>query len=387
MLNEPLRTRIFHQTAKNLIRNRAVVENNNPLNNIIKIEGKEYINFSSNDYLGLTRHQKVSRVFSKAVEKYGFGSGASALISGYSNEHKETEIRFAEWLNLDKAVLFNAGYLANLGVVSSLVNRSNTIFSDKLCHASLIDGIQLSRAKHYRYKHCNMDHFEQLAALEIPDLIISETVFSMEGDIAPINKLVSFSKKYDANLIIDDAHGIGVLGSNGRGICEHYNLHQNDFGCLILPLGKAFNAMGAIVAGRAEVIDAVIQFARSYRYTTSLPPAVCAALRASLDVVCEEKWRRESLKENIQLFIFTAVNRGLNLISKDETAIKSILFYDNDKVINAQKYLASKGFFVSAIRPPTVPHNTARIRICLNASHSKQQIIELAEHLDRAAQI
>ena len=186
--------------------------------------------------------------------KYGFGSGSSSLVSGYFDSQREIEARFAAWLQVDNAILFNSGYLANIGVIGALANRNTTIFSDKLCHTSLLDGIQLSRAKHYRYRHCDSTHLRQLASTHKPDLIITESLFSMEGNIAPIKEIVTLAHQQQSGLIIDDAHGIGVLGEKGGGICELAQLNQSAFSCLIAPLGKAFNGMGAIVAGNDEVI-------------------------------------------------------------------------------------------------------------------------------------
>jgi 8-amino-7-oxononanoate synthase len=354
---------------QNLMRQRQIVKAN--------VNDKVHINFSSNDYLGLMQHPTIASAFSDAIKKYGFGSGASAMVSGYSDAHSELEQQFEKWLKVDRTILFNSGYLANIGVISSLVNRSSSVLSDRLCHASILEGIQLSRAKHYRYQHCNSEHLQKLAETKNADLIVTESVFSMEGDIAPITDITEIAAQHQSKLIIDDAHGIGVLGRQGGGICEELGITQDQFTCLVLPLGKAFNGMGAIVAGKNEVIETILQFSNSYRYTTSLPPAVCIALQASLNVIMEEQWRREQLKENIKFFIHHAVEKKLTFTSTAQTPIKSLIIGDNDKALKLQSFLLAKGYYVAAIRPPTVPKNTARLRISLNCLHTEAQIVSL----------
>lgn len=349
--------------------------------NLIKYQSKTYLNFSSNDYLGLENHPDIKESIQQGVEKYGFGSSASCLVSGYSQMHEAVENQFSEWLGVDRTLLFSSGYHANLGVITSFATRQNTIFSDKFCHASILDGIQLSRAKHFRYAHNNISHLSNLCLRHKPDFLITESVFSMEGDIAPISQLVELAQTHHAGLILDDAHGIGVLGQKGKGILEYAKIHPSQITCLILPLGKAFNGMGGMVAGQSEIIEHILQFARSYRYTTGLPPAVCSGLLASLKLVSQEAWRREKLQENIFNFNQSAQKQGLALISSEPTPIRSINLKDNKLVLKVQEGLLEDGFYVSAIRPPTVPQNTARIRISLNALHSKKQIDYLIERI------
>lgn len=360
-------------------RTRMIVSNHD--SNILTVNGTKCINFSSNDYLGLAKHPKIMAAFIKGANKYGFGSGSSSLLAGYFDVQHELEMRFARWLRVDKTILFNSGYLANIGVISSLADRSCTIFSDKLCHASILDGIQLSRARHYRYKHNSIEDLTRLTKLRQPTLIVTEAVFSMEGDIAPIKDIVAIAHKQKASLIIDDAHGIGVLGNHGGGIFEHAGITQNQVACLITPLGKAFNGPGAIVAGKSDVIEAILQFARSYRYTTAMPPAICSALITSLDVVQNDNWRRIRLKELIQFFTENTIKRGLSLTSSDLTSIKSIIIGDNHSVTKLQAKMLAKGFYISCIRPPTVPEKTARVRISLNCLHTEKQIINLLDYI------
>ncbi|HLD95657.1 MAG TPA: 8-amino-7-oxononanoate synthase [Alphaproteobacteria bacterium] len=370
----------FYKNA-HLLRTRRTVD---PLeNSYIMLDGKKLLDFSSNDYLGLKKHPKVIECASKALNEYGIGSGASAFVSGYSKEHEKTEEMFASWLKVDKALLFPSGYSANCGIFGVLVKRSDTVFSDKLCHASILDGISLSRAKHFRYKHNDVNHLKAMSKKMSPTLTITESIFSMEGDITPLSELVKTTKETGSGLIIDDAHGIGILGRSGKGAIEHFSLTQEDFSCLVLPLGKAFNACGAIVAGKMEVIEAVTQFSKSYKYTTALPPVICAALQASLKVLQEESHRREHLKEICEFFNQYAAYKGITLISKELTPIRMVPVQTIQKLLKVQDSLEKNGFYVPAIRPPTVPKNQARLRISLNTLHTKNQIEQLLNLLSK----
>jgi 8-amino-7-oxononanoate synthase len=383
MLMQNLENQIKKYHKIGLTRKRYIISHQEKLENKIWVNGKSIINFSSNDYLGLNKNQNIIESFTEGVKKYGFGSGASALISGYSEAHAQTEVKFAKWLNVDKAILFNSGYQANIGVISALVNRSDIVISDKHCHSSLLEGIQLSRAKHYRYDHNDLQHLKLLSKNNPPDLIVTESIFSMEGDIAQIKEIKEIAQGQGSGLIIDDAHGIGFLGNDGRGISDEFNLTQNQYTCLVLPLGKAFNGIGAIVAGRSKIIDAILQFAKSYRYSTALPPAICLALQAVLSIIMDEKWRRELLKRKIHFFINYASEIGLELISKDITPIKCITILNNNKTMGLQAYLLEQGFYVSAIRPPTVPQNSSRLRISLNCHHTESQIMKLLDSIKK----
>ncbi|MBY0534141.1 MAG: 8-amino-7-oxononanoate synthase [Rickettsiaceae bacterium] len=349
----------------------------------IHINDDRYINFTSNDYLGISNHPEITKAFIKGVESFGFGSCSSVLVSGYSSIQQKLEEQFAEFVGRDRAIFFNSGYMANLGVITALASRKSVIFSDKFCHASLLDGILLSKAKHFRYQHQNIEHLKYLASIACPDIIITESIFSMEGSITQIADIVEIAKENKSLLLVDDAHGIGVLGENGGGICEEVNLSQEDIPCLITSCSKALGGFGAMVSGRTELIEMILQFAKSYRCTTSLPPAICQGLLASLTVIRTEQWRRDKLKENIQTFIEESGKLGLELVASDMTPIKSILAYDNKRAVAAQKFLLTKGFLVACIRPPTVPAKSARIRISLSCHHTEKQIIEMLSHLER----
>lgn len=379
MLTKSIKDNLIKMKNLTLLRERRVAEFSK--DNKIHIKDKTYIDFSSNDYLGLRKHPKISEAFINAVKQYGFGSGASTCISGYSKAHEKLEASFAKWLGVDKALVFSSGYLANIGTISALANRSSTFFSDKLCHASLLDGLILSRAKHVRYQHNNIQHLQQLATMHKPDFIVTESVFSMEGDMADVPAIVKLAKTYQSALFIDDAHGIGILGEQGQGVINHFGLKSEDFACLILPLGKAFNAMGAIVAGSSTMISAILQLSRAYRYTTALPAALCSAIQSTLHIVQEEEWRRLQLRKNIHCFISYAREKKLCLTSEAETPIKTLIIGDNQKVLLLQDFLLSQGFYVAAIRPPTVLKGTARLRISLNSLHHQEEMIALIDHI------
>ncbi|TNF69569.1 MAG: 8-amino-7-oxononanoate synthase [Gammaproteobacteria bacterium] len=376
---ELLAKRLDSHKSKQLWRNRMILQKQD--GNVFIHDNDHIINFSSNDYLSLKEHPQVKNALKDALDCYGFGSGASAVVSGYSDVQYRLEETFAEFVGRSKALFFNSGYHANLGVFSSLANRHSSVLSDKLIHASIIDGIQLSRAKHYRYRHLDMNHFSKSMQHNKAQIAVTESIFSMEGDLSPLNNMAKIVKKNAALFIVDDAHGIGVLGRNGQGCCEHFNLNENEIDVLVSPLGKAIGGIGAFVSGNDTIIESILQFSRSYHYTTALPPFIAQGLLASLNLVKKEIWRRQKLQELILFFIHKAKQLGLEVVSEDLTPIKSIVIKDNQTVLDAQNYLLGHGFLISAIRPPTVPTDTARVRISLNVMHTEAQISQLLENL------
>ncbi len=347
---------------------------------IIARNSANQVNFSSNDYLSLSQDLRVIEAFITGAKKYGLGSGASALVNGYSLAQAELEDQFADFLKREKALLFNSGYHANLGVITALVNRNQRVFVDRLAHASIIDAIILSRAKYQRYAHLNTGDLNQKLSRENSQraMIISESMFSMDGDIAPVKQLAEIAKNFNSLLMIDDAHGIGVLGKNGGGICEQQGLSQDQVPLLVAPLGKAFGSFGAIVAGNKDLIDTFLQFSRSYCYTTALPPAVAFATLQSLKIVRDETWRRERLQELGHFFIREALRRDLISTARESTPIQPILI-KNQSVVKLKKELENRGFLVAAIRPPTVPLGMERLRISLNCHHNENQVIQLLD--------
>jgi 8-amino-7-oxononanoate synthase len=368
-----------HQ-EKQLIRTRNSITSRT--HNLIELHGKQLINFSHNDYLSIAQHPQVTAAFIAGASQFGLGSGSSPVLAGYYQPTQFLEEKFAQFIQADRAILFNSGYHANLGVISTLANRQSLILADKFCHASILDGIQLSRAKLLRFRHNDLNHLELLLSqARQPCFIITESIFGMEGDISPIHQIAALAKNYNATLIVDDAHGIGVLGQKGRGIREWFNLTQADIPCLITPLGKAFASSGALVSGSHEIIHAISQFARTYLFSTALPPAIASATLVSLDLVEQETWRREKLQELIEYFMTQAESRGLPIISKQLTPIKSVIIGDASATLQIQQNLLERGFYVSCIRPPTVPEGTSRIKISLNCQHTPEEISNLLDQL------
>ena len=374
-----IKNKLDQYTQCQLLRKRVTISERG--NNWVKIDGRSCINFCSNNYLGLANHPAVKESLIEGVQKYGMGSGSSALIAGYFKPQQELEEKFAEFLNRDQAVFFSSGYMANLGVITSLLNRESVVISDKLCHASLLDAIQLSRAKHYRYRHNDLTHFKFLLHSKRPNFIVTEGNFSMEGDLAILPPMIKLLNLSPIILIIDDAHSIGVLGKNGGGISDYWGLSQSEVPCLIAPLGKAFGCVGAMVSGHKDLMEAVLQFSRTYRNTTALPPAISFAALKSLEIIQTDNWRRDQLNEIIRFFIHQTNEKGLKLISSEITPIKCLLIADNKKTQIIQRKMIEKGFFVSCVRPPSVPEKTARIRISLNCFHTKEQISQLIDQI------
>jgi 8-amino-7-oxononanoate synthase len=344
------------------------------------------VNFCSNDYLGLSTHPEVVRAFQDAAEQYGVGSGASHLVTGHGPEHEALEHDLADFTGREKALVYSTGYMANMGVIGALADQTATIVSDKINHASLIDGCRLTRAHSLRYRHGDSAQaHELLTTLDSSidtRLLVTDGVFSMDGDLAPLPPLARTAREAGAWLIVDDAHGLGVVGASGRGVCEHFNLNADDVPALIGTFGKAFGTFGAFVAGDADLIDFLIQKSRTYIYTTALPPAVAAATRAALRVSQRESWRREKVLALAERF-----RRGLAEVfpeSRPGTAIQPVIVGDTQRALAISGALEEKGFLVTAIRPPTVPAGTARLRVTLSAAHEEHQVDALVAAFQEA---
>ncbi len=340
----------------------------------VKINGTEVILLCSNNYLGLANHPKIKQAAIKAIEKYGFGSGASRLVSGNMELHAELEQRLARFKGAEAALVFNSGYHANIGIISALIGRGDMIFSDKLNHASIIDGGVLSRAKFIRYPHKSINALESLLkkhsslSTHHSTLIVTDGVFSMDGDIAPLKELSELADKYNCILMVDDAHATGVLGANGKGALEHFNIDSPNI-IQMGTLGKAFGCFGAYVAGSKKLVDYLINKARSFIYTTSLPPSVCAAGIAALDIMENEPQLRRDLWDRVVYFRTELKQAGLDTL-KSETQIIPILVGEAENAVKISRDLLGKGIFLQAIRPPTVPEGTSRLRVTLMANHS-----------------
>jgi 8-amino-7-oxononanoate synthase len=341
----------------------------------VTIAGRSLLLMCSNDYLGLANHPSLEKAASLAMGRYGFGSGASRLVSGTSALHRELEERIAEFKGTDSALLFNSGYAANTGIIPALAREGDVILSDSLNHASIIDGCRLSRARVKVYAHKDMGHLEDLlkkGRAAARRLIITDGVFSMDGDIAPLPDLVLLSEKYDAMLMVDDAHATGVLGRTGRGTAEHFGL-EGRVHIQMGTLGKALGSFGAFAAGRKDVITLLMNRARSLIYSTALPPSVCAASLAAFAITEQEPRRRESLWKNRERLVSGLTSIGIS-IGSSQTPIIPLLIGDSDKALQAGTRLFDNGIYAAAIRPPTVADNTSRIRMTLMSTHSDDDI-------------
>ncbi len=346
------------------------------------LNGQPLINFCSNDYLGLANNSTVKQALQQGVESYGVGAGAAHLISGHQQPHHALEKMLAQVCKREQALLFSTGYMANIGVLSALLQRGDAVFMDKLNHASLIDAVQLSPAKRQRYRHGDMQQLEeQLARSDAKHkLIVSDGVFSMDGDMADIAVLQQLAKRYDAWLMIDDAHGFGVLGSEGQGSIAAQGLPSDSVDIYMATLGKALGTFGAFVAGDNALIDWLVQRARSYIYTTASPAALAKATQVSLDLM-QHSDKRARLADNIAYFR-AQVPTSWQLLPSD-SAIQALIVKDSQKALDLSAALYQRGFWVTAIRPPTVPQHTARLRITLSAAHKKKQIKHLIETIQQ----
>jgi len=341
----------------------------------VLIEGKELLLLCSNDYLGLANHPKVREAAKTAIDSYGFGSGASRLVSGSMNPHSMLEERLAEFKGTEAALLFNSGYAANTGIIPALAGREDMIFSDRLNHASIVDGCRLSMAEVRRYRHADAWHLEEL--LKARDsggkLVITDAVFSMDGDMAPLPEMAALAKKYNSMLMIDDAHGMGVLGAGGRGTAEEMGLDPGDIDIHMGTLGKALGGFGAYVAGSRELIDYLINSARPFIYSTALPPSTAAAALAALDIVTGEPKRRERLKENADFMKNGLAGLGFDT-GDTKTPIIPLMAGSAERACSMMEALLEEGIFAQAIRPPTVPEGRARIRVTVTSEHSMDDL-------------
>jgi 8-amino-7-oxononanoate synthase len=354
----------------------------------VVVAGRRLVDFCSNDYLGLARHPEVAATMSDAADKYGAGSGAAHLVTGHGTEHARLEEELAVFTGRERVLLFSTGYMANLAVVTSLAGRGELVLLDRLSHASLIDAALLSGARFRRFAHGNvaaaqrmLDEDSQRAAV-----VATDGVFSMDGDVASLAALAHASREHQAWLVVDDAHGLGVIGPTGRGTLELSELNEDDVPVLIGTLGKAFGTFGAFVAGGASLIELLIQKARPYIYTTALPQPVAAATRKALELAQRESWRRERVNELTRRYRRGAMQIGLP-IGDSTTPIQPVVLGSAEAAILAQEQLLAAGFWVTAIRPPTVPPGSARLRVTLSAAHTETQIDSLLTALEHACKV
>jgi len=378
-LADRLAERLARRRQDDLFRHRQTLES--AQGPVVRLDGREYLNFCSNDYLGLAAHPRVIAAFRQAAERYGVGSGASHLVCGHSTPHHQLEEALAEFTGRERALLFSSGYMANTGVLTALLRRGDQVFEDRLNHASLLDGGLHSGARFRRFPHSDVAALErQLTRAAGVKLVVVDGVFSMDGDSAPLPQLAAACTRSDAWLMVDDAHGFGVMGQRGAGSLEAANLGVDEVPVLMATLGKALGTAGAFVAGSELLIETLIQQARTYIYTTALPPAVAAASLESLRLLGEESWRRDHLRALIDRFRRGAAGLGLPLMAS-ASAIQPLLVGDAAAAVALSERLRQQGLLIGAIRPPTVPAGTSRLRITLSAGHSEQQVDTLLERL------
>jgi 8-amino-7-oxononanoate synthase len=348
--------------------------------NRIVVDGKALLNFASNDYLGLAQHPAVCEALRQATQRWGAGATAAHLLGGHREQHAALEDQLARWTGRERALLFCTGYMANLGVLGALLGDADLCVQDKLNHASLLDGARLSGAELKRYRHADVDSARQQleASPRAAVLLASDGVFSMDGDVAPLAELAALCTAQRATLMIDDAHGLGVVGADGAGCAAA--LPQQDVPILMATLGKAIGVAGAFVAGSATLIDGLVQFARTYVYTTAMPPGLAAAASVAVDIACDDRARRERLHERIAQFRHGALERGIGLLDST-TAIQPVLIGASDAALAAARRLEAQGFYVPAIRPPTVPAGRARLRVTLSAIHEEGDVAALLDAL------
>ena len=374
-----LRQELDQRQQQSLYRRRKILQS--PQGREIIIDGHSLLNFCSNDYLGLANHPDVKRSFIAAAQEYGVGSGSAHLVNGHSKLHHQLEEELADFCGYPRALLFSTGYMANLAVAQSLCGRGDSIIEDKLNHASLIDAAQLSGGKLVRYVHADYSSLQsQLETCRSNNskeiLVCSDAVFSMDGDEADIKIMAQHCQRHDAWLMLDDAHGLGVLGDHGRGSLSHQLVTPQQVPIYMATLGKAIGAAGAFVAGNEDLIEYLIQTARSYIYTTAMPAAVAAASLTSLSILRESDSKQQSLLHNIALFKQLAQQNEITLMASN-TAIQPILIGNAEQALKLSQQLFEKGFHIAAIRPPTVPKNTARLRITLRSDHTEDDILSL----------
>jgi len=367
-----LAARLAERRAADLYRQRPLL--GSPQGPQVVVDGQQLLAFCSNDYLGLANHPEVIAAWQAGAEQWGVGGGASHLVVGHSTPHHQVEEALAELTGRPRALLFSTGYMANLGAITALVGQGDTVLQDRLNHASLLDAGLLSGARFNRYLHNDAVSLASRLDKAVGNtLVVTDGVFSMDGDLADLPALADVARARGAWLMVDDAHGLGTLGAQGGGIVEHFGLSVDDVPVLIGTLGKACGTAGAFVAGSEELIEALVQFARPYIYTTSQPPALACATLKSLELLRHETWRREHLAALIRQFREGAQQIGLALMDSP-TPIQPIMIGDSAQALRLSRMLRERGLLVTAIRPPTVPVGSARLRVTLSAAHSEAQV-------------
>ncbi|MDB5777250.1 MAG: bioF [Herbaspirillum sp.] len=361
------------------LRTRRTVDG--PQGPVLHVDGRDYLAFCSNDYLGLANHPRLIAAAHGGLDRFGVGSAASPLVCGHTSAHQALEDELAAFMQMPRALFFGNGYMANLGIIPALMGEGDAVFSDQLNHACLIDATRLARAERTVYPHGDLPALETMLAASagVRKLVVTDAVFSMDGDIAPLPQLLALCEKYDAWLLIDDAHGFGVLGEHGRGSLSHFGLRSPRV-IYMGTLGKAAGVYGAFVAGAADLIEWLMQRARTYIFATASPPAMAVALSAAVRLIADESWRRERLRALAQQLRDGVAGSPWRLMPS-QTAIQPLLVGDNQAALNLMAALQERGIWAPAIRPPTVPAGTARLRISLSAAHDAADIARLIDAL------
>lgn len=386
MIGDELRAALTELEHADLRRTRRTLDSAQSAH--VVVDGKPYLAFCSNDYLGLANHPELIAAAQAGAAQFGVGSGASHLVLGHTRAHEALEAALADFVQLPRAVLFSTGYMANLGVITALLGRDGAVFADRLNHASLNDACLLSRAQFKRFAHNDFTQLETLLAANNArqKLIAVDAVFSMDGDIAPVPPLLALAEKYDAWLLLDDAHGFGVLGEHGQGVLEHFGVKHPRI-IYMGTLGKAAGVFGAFVAGSHDLCEWLLQRAHTYIYTTAMPSLLACALLKSVGLISAGVALRSQLQGNIILLkqlLTDFLPKGWHLLLS-ETAIQPLVLGGNDQALRVAAALAKRGVLVPAIRPPTVPAGTARLRISLSAAHKADDIHRLVDALRRVA--
>ncbi|MEW6214246.1 MAG: 8-amino-7-oxononanoate synthase [Nitrospirota bacterium] len=376
---------MFFERLKNLKERgllREIKDRASPQGPKVKFDSREYINFSSNDYLGLANHPYIIDKVKKSLNDFGYGSAASRLLGGGSNIHRELEDKIAQFKDTESALVLNSGYAANTGIIPAITDEDTTIFSDELNHASIIDGCRLSKAKTLIYRHKDLYHLEKLIKKEDAKrkIVVADTVFSMDGDIAPLSDIYDICKKNNVVLYIDDAHGTGVLG-NGKGALSHYNIKAEPSIIQMGTFSKALGSFGAFIAGSRDVIKWTLNTARSFIFSTALPPCVIAATVAALELIKKDSELIKRLWANREKLSLCLKDIGYDIM-ESETPIIPIRTGTVENTLRVSRHLYEKGIFAPAIRPPTVKE--PRIRITVTAAHTEEDIERLIEALKKA---
>lgn len=343
-------------------------------------QGQRYLNFSANDYLGLATEPKVLAAYAQGAHAYGAGSSGSPLVTGQHYVHQQLTDELCDWLGFERALLFSSGFAANQAMLLTLTDKHDTVLLDKLSHASLIDAALQSPANMKRFAHNDLSALAQLLTEHSNTMVVTEGVFSMDGDSPNLAALTALCQQHQSNILLDDAHGLGVIGANGQGSWQQHGLAPQQLFCYMANFGKALGCGGAFLAGNNTVMDYLEQFGRHYVFSTALPPALCQAVYQSIRLCRTEQWRRDKLAENIALFQQLAAAADLSVLASD-SAIQIVILGETDKALNASRYLQQHQLWVTAIRPPTVPANTARLRITLSSQHEEEDIRYLIAQL------